>query len=180
MIGHNLLHQIILEKDIIEPGEILNYLHKGVQDSLRQGKNEITTNDGMDVSLITINDTTKEIKWAGANRPLIIINAQSELIKYEGNKYPIGGAQLDNERKFTTQTIKVQSPSMAYLFTDGYADQFGGEKGKKYMVKRFHQALINLHLKKPEQQKIDLDASFEQWRENHEQVDDVLVVGIGI
>ncbi len=180
MIGHNLLHQIVLEKGITDPGEILNNLHKGVQEALRQGHNEISTNDGMDVSIITINDKAKEIKWAGANRPLVIVGKNGELIKYDGNKFPIGGAQYDVNRTFSTRLVEVNPGSMAYMFSDGYADQFGGEKGKKFMVKRFHDLLGTIHLKGAEEQRSDLKNHFEQWRLNHEQVDDVLIVGIEI
>ncbi|MBA2613614.1 MAG: SpoIIE family protein phosphatase [Bacteroidetes bacterium] len=180
MIGHNLLHQIVSEKGVTDPADILNHLHKGVQEALRQGQNEINTNDGMDVSLITVNDATKEIKWAGANRPLITIDSTGDFLKYDGNKFPVGGAQLDINRMFTTQVIKLKNPAMAYLTSDGYADQFGGERGKKYMVKRFHDLLCTIHLHSPEDQKKELMLSFNQWRQNHEQVDDVLVVGIGI
>jgi ligand-binding sensor domain-containing protein/serine phosphatase RsbU (regulator of sigma subunit) len=180
MIGHNLLHQIVLEKGVTDPGEILNNLHKGVQEALRQGHNEISTNDGMDVSIITINDKAKEIKWAGANRPLVIVNTDGELVKLDGNKFPIGGAQYDVNRTFTTRTVNVNKVSMAYMFSDGYADQFGGEKGKKFMVKRFHDLLGTIHLKSAEEQRLELKKHFEQWRLNHEQVDDVLIVGIEI
>ena len=180
MIGHNLLHQIVLEKGIIEPGEILNSLHKGVQESLRQGQNEINTNDGMDVSLIAIDYKTKIVKWAGANRPLVLINSAGEYLKYDGNKFPVGGAQLDINRQFTTHSVTVNGSAMAYMFSDGYADQFGGEKGKKYMVKRFNEQLLTIYNTHPENQRAELEKSFEQWKINHEQVDDVLVVGIGI
>jgi ligand-binding sensor domain-containing protein/serine phosphatase RsbU (regulator of sigma subunit) len=180
MIGHNLLRQIVLERGVTEPGEILNNLHKGVQDALRQGHNEVSTNDGMDVSIISINDSKKEIKWAGANRPLVIVDKDGELTKLDGNKFPIGGAQYDVDRKFTTQAVNPSKVSMAYMFSDGYADQFGGERGKKYMVKRFHDLLSTIHLKNAEEQKAALKNSFEAWRLNHEQVDDVLIVGIEI
>lgn len=180
MIGHNLLHQIVQEKGIVDPGQILNNLHKGVQEALRQGQNEINTNDGMDVSLISINEAEKVVRWAGANRPLILIDSNGAMTKYDGNKFPVGGAQLDINRVFTTHEIKQTLPSMAYMFTDGYADQFGGDKGKKFMVKRFHDLLLSIYLYKTEEQKRELEHNLEQWRQNHEQVDDVLVVGIAI
>ena len=180
MIGHNLLHQIVIEKSIVDPAEILNELHKGIQVSLRQGRNEINTNDGMDVSIITINDAKKEVKWAGANRPLILIDANGGFSKYDGNKFPVGGAQLDTERIFTTRSIDIKMASMAYMFSDGYADQFGGEKGKKFMVKRFHELLSTIHLHSADEQRRVLYDHFEKWRQNHEQVDDVLIVGIEI
>jgi ligand-binding sensor domain-containing protein/serine phosphatase RsbU (regulator of sigma subunit) len=180
MIGHNLLHQVVLEKGITDPGEILTHLHKGVQEALRQGHNEINTNDGMDVSLITINDPVKEVKWAGANRPLVMINEDGGFSRYDGNKFPVGGAQSDSERIFDSHLIPMQMPAMAYMFTDGYADQFGGERGKKFMVKRFHQLLMQIHLKSADDQRKELELSFDAWRHNHEQVDDVLIVGIEI
>ena len=180
MIGHNLLHQIVLEKGVTDPGEILNNLHKGVQEALRQGHNEISTNDGMDVSIITINDSKKQIRWAGANRPLVMVNMDGELSKLDGNKYPIGGAQYDVNRSFTTHTVNAAKTAMAYMFSDGYADQFGGEKGKKFMVKRFHELLGSIHLKSADEQRDELKKHFEDWRLNHEQVDDVLIVGIEI
>lgn len=180
MIGHNLLHQIVNEKGIIDPAEILNNLHKGIQVALRQGRNEINTNDGMDVSIITINDAKREVKWAGANRPLILIDANGVLTKYDGDKFPVGGAQLEAARVFSTKTVDVKVASMAYMFSDGYADQFGGDKGKKFMVKRFHELLTTIHLYSADEQQNVLLNHFDQWRLNHEQVDDVLIVGIEI
>ncbi|MDI1353566.1 MAG: triple tyrosine motif-containing protein [bacterium] len=180
MIGHNLLHQIVSEKETTDPGQILDMLHKGVQDALRQGHNEVNTNDGMDVSLIAINDKKGEIKWAGANRPLVIIDQNKQLTKYDGNKFPIGGAQLDHDRRFTTHTFQAPKNAMAYMSSDGYADQFGGDKGKKFMVKRFHDLLENIYLMGADQQREALRKSFEEWKAGHEQVDDVLIVGIEI
>jgi ligand-binding sensor domain-containing protein/serine phosphatase RsbU (regulator of sigma subunit) len=180
MIGHNLLHQIVSEKGITKPGEILNALHHGVQVALRQGSNEVNTNDGMDVSLISIDSKTGKIEWAGANRPLIIIDSQGVFNKYDGDKFPIGGAQLDSNRIFTTKEIAYTPNSMAYMFSDGYADQFGGEKGKKFMVKRFYDLLLDIHTKDIMEQKYLLLQNIEGWKGDHEQVDDVLVIGIGI
>lgn len=180
MIGHNLMHQIIQEKGITDPGEILNSLHKGVQDSLRQGNNEINTNDGMDISIIAINDQEKKYLWAGANRPLIIVFDDGEFLKVDGNKYPIGGAQMGIKREFTTKELVITKPAMAYLSSDGYADQFGGENGKKFMVRRYHDLLMEIHLKDMNTQRDLLNENFETWRNEHEQIDDVLVVGVAL
>ncbi|MGE0567903.1 MAG: two-component regulator propeller domain-containing protein [Bacteroidia bacterium] len=180
MIGHNIINQIVLENDSTEPGEILNSLHKGVQEALRQGKNEIDTNDGMDVSLIAVHKNAKEIKWAGANRPLVIINKEGELTKLDGNKYPIGGAQFDIDRMFTTHTLFVEHGTSFYMSSDGYADQFGGQLGKKFMVRRFNDLLKTIHTRPMQEQKTVLAESFELWKGTHEQIDDVLVVGIAL
>lgn len=178
MIGHNLLNQIVLENGSVDPGEILTNLHNGVQEALKQGRNEINTNDGMDVSIISVNENTQEIKWAGAFRPLLIVKNDGTLDKVDANKYSIGGGQLDLKRTFTSNLIKVGKGDTIYLFSDGYADQFGGNNGKKFMVKRFHDQLISICAYSMEEQRKELEKTFEQWRGNHEQVDDVLVVGI--
>lgn len=180
MIGHNLMHQIIQEKGITNPGEILNALHKGVQEALRQGNNEVNTNDGMDISIIAINQKTQTHLWAGANRPLIMITEDGEFSKLDGNKYPIGGAQFEVKRDFTTNVLSVHKPCMVYMFSDGYADQFGGDSGKKFMVRRFHDLLMEIHTKSENEQRELLNDNFERWRNQHEQIDDVLVVGIAL
>lgn len=180
MIGHNLLNQIVSEKGLYKPGEILSELHKGVQAALKQGSNEINTNDGMDVSIVAINTDTREVLWAGAFRSLVIVNADGVIEKTDGNKYPVGGAQLDVDRVFTTHRKEVHKDDMIYMFSDGYADQFGGEKGKKFMVKRFYDVLLGIHQYGMTEQRNQLDNYFEEWRGLYEQVDDVLVVGIKI
>ena len=144
MIGHNLLNQIVSEKGNYDPGAILKELHKGVQAALKQGQNQVNTNDGMDISILAINTETREGLWAGAFRSLVIVNEQGVLEKVDGNKYSIGGAQLDSDRNYATHKRIFQKNDMLYMFSDGYADQFGGEKGKKFMVKRFHDHLLSI------------------------------------
>jgi len=178
MIGHNLLHQIVSEKRIIVPGKILDHLHLGIQLVLRQGRNEIQTNDGMDVSIICLHPKKQRTEWAGANRPLILLNPQGEMFRVEGDKFPVGGVQFEQSRTFTTQQITAEKGSMAYLFSDGYADQFGGERGKKFMLRRFHALLGDIHYMSADEQQQALRRTFEDWKQNHEQVDDVLIVGI--
>ena len=178
MIGHNLLNQIVGEKGLTDPGSILNELHKGVQAALKQGQNQINTNDGMDVALVAINTDTREILYAGAFRSLVIVTKEGELEKIEGNKYPVGGAQLDSERIFTTHSRKLEKQDCIYMFSDGYADQFGGDKGKKFMVKRFHDILTSIHEYSILEQHKELDRQFNDWKKSFAQVDDVLVVGI--
>jgi len=180
MIGHNLLHQIVLDKGYTDPGEILTQLHRGVQKALRQGQNEVHTNDGMDVSLLAIHTTTHQVTWAGANRPLVLVNAEGALSRLEGNKFPVGGVQAEINREFNTHQVVTEGRVMTYMFSDGYADQFGGEKGKKFMVKRLHETLCKIHNLPANDQRDWLDKEFEAWRGELEQVDDVLVVGIEI
>ncbi|MBC7693975.1 MAG: SpoIIE family protein phosphatase [Burkholderiales bacterium] len=179
MIGHNLLNQIVSEKGLSDPGQIMEELHKGVQAALKQGgNNDVDTNDGMDVSLLALNTETRECLWAGAFRSLVIVNNEGELEKIDGNKYPVGGAQLDSNRIFTTQKKKLNKNDCLYMFSDGYADQFGGTKGKKFMVKQFHDNLKSIHQFSVAEQQKALENQLNEWKGNFEQVDDVLVIGI--
>ncbi len=178
MIGHNLLNQIVAEKGISNPGIILEELHKGVQAALKQGHNDVNTNDGMDVSLLAVNTETRECLWAGAFRSLVIVNNDGELEKIEGNKYPVGGAQMDSNRVFTTHTRKLNKNDCLYMSTDGYADQFGGPKGKKFMVKQFHDNLKSIHQYSIAEQQKELENQLSEWKGSFEQVDDILVIGI--
>lgn len=178
MIGHNILNQVVMEKATTDPGQILNKLHAGVQDALKQGHNEIDTNDGMDVSIISVNESTGQVYWSAAFRPAIIVRSNGEVEKLSGNRYSVGGAQLDSERIFTTHDVKMSKGDVIYLFSDGYADQFGGDNGKKFMLKRFQDLLCEIHNKPMQQQMAELESALLNWKGNREQVDDVLVVGI--
>ncbi|HPQ07964.1 MAG TPA: SpoIIE family protein phosphatase [Bacteroidia bacterium] len=177
MIGNNLLNQIVIEKNITSPEKILNEMNKGVQTALKQGQSEIQTNDGMDASIVNIFPDGK-LLWAGAYRPLVIVKGNGQIEKLDGDKYPIGGVQMDADRNYTLHTIQLEKGDTIYLFSDGYADQFGGEKGKKMMLKRFLQILSEIHLKPVNEQKAFLENFFNQWKGSYDQIDDILVIGI--
>jgi ligand-binding sensor domain-containing protein/serine phosphatase RsbU (regulator of sigma subunit) len=177
MIGHNLLNQIISENGITEPDQILDALHHGVQSALKQGSNVVDTSDGMDVALCCIDAVKHELKFAGAFRPLFIVNGK-KFERIESDKFPIGGSQLDSGRKFTLHKIKINEGDTFYMTSDGYADQFGGEKGKKFMVKRFNELLLSIQNKPMDEQGKILEETFEKWRGHYQQVDDILVMGI--
>lgn len=177
MIGNNLLNQIVIEKGITDPGSILNALNLGVQDSLKQGNNEIETSDGMDVALCSIDTATLEVHFAGAYRPLLIVS-NGKLEKVDGTKSPIGGKQMGEDRNFITNIRMLKKGDTLYMFSDGYADQFGGPKGKKFMVKRMDQLILDMQgVPMPEQEK-RMDDALESWRGDFQQVDDILVIGI--
>ena len=178
MIGTNLLNHIVLENGIIEPAAILSALNQGVRSALKQGKQaEVETTDGMDIALCSIDINTSEVQFSSALRSLLIIN-NNKIEKINGDKFPIGGAQLDTERVFTNHLKFLNKGDMLYMFSDGYADQFGGEKGKKFMIKKMHQILISINILPMKEQKALLDKSLEDWKGHHSQVDDVLVMGI--
>lgn len=178
MIGTNLLNQIILEYGITQPASILSALNQGVRSALKQGTNaEIETTDGMDVAICSINPNSNELQFSSAMRSLVIIS-DNKLEKIDGDKFPIGGAQWDAERIFTNHVRFLKKGDMIYMFSDGYADQFGGDKGKKFMVKKLHESLFSVHTLPLAEQRAILDKEFEQWRGSLAQVDDVLVIGI--
>ncbi|MCX6296310.1 MAG: triple tyrosine motif-containing protein [Bacteroidetes bacterium] len=177
MIGHNLLNQIISENGITEADEILNALHRGVQAALKQGTNVVDTSDGMDVAICCIDSENTELQYAGAYRPLYKVN-KGKLEKIEADKNPIGGSQLDAGRKFTAHTVKIQKGDSVYMASDGFADQFGGEKGKKFMVKRFNELILSMQYLSMDNQGKSLDETFEKWRGSYQQIDDILVIGI--
>jgi serine phosphatase RsbU (regulator of sigma subunit)/ligand-binding sensor domain-containing protein len=179
MIGNTLLNEIVVEKNITQPNQILNLLHERVRQSLKQDMENTETRDGMDIAICVIDDTKELLQYAGANRSLVIIRDHS-LIELKADKQPIGGDQMEQDRVFKNNEFKLHKSDTIYMTTDGFADQFGGEKGKKFMVKRLHQLLIDLNGKKMDEQRTLLKNTIEHWQGNLEQVDDILVIGINI
>jgi ligand-binding sensor domain-containing protein/serine phosphatase RsbU (regulator of sigma subunit) len=180
MIGHNLLNQIVLEKGITEPGKILTALNEGVRNALKQGHHRFEgedTSDGMDICLCSIDDSKKEVQYAGALRPLVLVK-NGVLTKIDSDRYPIGGHQDNNELEYTTHTFTAAKTDTIYLFSDGYADQFGGPKGKKFMVKRMQDMLISIQGMSMQEQGTYLGKTITDWMGSMQQVDDILVIGI--
>ena len=175
MLGVSLLNQVVNEKEISTPAEILNGLHHAVVASLKQRQND--SNEGMDIALCNFNFSKNEMQFAGANRPLWICrNNEMEIIKPD--KIPIGGLQVEHNGTFTNHVIPFNKGDSFYIFTDGFADQFGGENGKKLMTKNSKELLVSVQNKNMDEQKILLKNHFDKWKGNLEQVDDVLVIGI--
>ncbi len=176
MLGISLLNQLAKETERVNPGEILELLHLRIVDALKQSENSLQ--QGMDIGLAVFSSDRREIIFAGANRPLWLFRNNSCKI-FLPDKQPIGGMQLER-KKFTNHKIPVEAGDILYLFTDGYADQFGGKEGKKIMTANFRKMILgHLHLPMPEQH-LKLKNHFEQWKTGHDQVDDVLVAGIKI
>jgi serine phosphatase RsbU (regulator of sigma subunit) len=174
MIGSNLLNQIIIERGIKEPNRILSELHKEVRTTLRQTSGA-QSHDGMDASVVLLHG--EKLFIASANRPVYII-INGELSELKADKRSIGGSQAADEITFTLNELDVQTGMSIYLFSDGYADQFGGEAGKKFKVKNLSQLLLSIHAKPLNVQKEILDTTFDNWKKHLEQVDDVSLIGI--
>ncbi|MCW3103285.1 MAG: hypothetical protein JWO09_1725 [Bacteroidetes bacterium] len=186
IIGNTLLNEIVTEKNIIQPAEILDELHAGVKTALKQSESENERRDGMDIALCSLNEEGTILEYAGANRPLWIFrkNKQGEeaFEMTKANKFPIGGMELhaNEKRKFTNHSIPVEKGDMIYIFSDGYADQFGGDKGKKFMVGNMQKLVAEIYHKPVEEQEKLLSKAFHDWKGGLEQIDDVLVIGFRI
>jgi serine phosphatase RsbU (regulator of sigma subunit)/tetratricopeptide (TPR) repeat protein len=174
MIGDSLLNQIVLEKGISSPDLILSELDKGIKQALRKG--EADAKDGMDMAICAIDQYKKEIEFAGAMNPICIVQ-NNELREIKADKRAIGGDTKENHL-FTKHTIDISAPTIVYMYSDGFQDQFGGEHGKKFMVKRFRELLFSLHSEPMQTQKQLLDQTIEAWKgKDYKQIDDILVIG---
>ncbi len=179
MIASSLLNQVINERNIEEPALILSQLNTLVIETLRQSENE--SNDGMDVAICSFDSELKSLQFAGANRPLWIVRDKAHEIEViKPDKFPIGGLQMARERKFTNYEVPLGIGDTVYLFTDGYADQFGGANGKKLMTAKFKEALLHIRHLGMKEQEAYLRKYFFEWKQDHEQVDDVLVIGVRV
>jgi serine phosphatase RsbU (regulator of sigma subunit)/Tfp pilus assembly protein PilF len=179
MIGNDALNEIIIGKGITTPGEILSKLHDGVRFALKQDTSKTETSDGMDLALCSIDRSTNLVEYAGALRNLYIArkgSAEIEIIK--ANKQSIGGLKSDEKKTFSNQVIPLQKGDSIYMLTDGYADQFGGKDGKKFMMRQLKDFLISIQSKNMKKQGEALNERIEEWKGNREQVDDILVIGI--
>jgi serine phosphatase RsbU (regulator of sigma subunit) len=179
VMGNTLLNQIMAENpNAIMPDQILNQLHLKLNETLnRMGTSgDDKPRDGMDIGLCAIHTEKKEVVFAGANRPLYLVqNGVLEEIK--GDKFPIGGNQY-GEQEFTAKYFTLNAGDSFYISSDGYADQFGGTEEKKFMTKKFKSLIEqNISLTMNEQKEQFLAAHLE-WKGKHEQTDDVLVIGI--
>ena len=179
LIGYNILNKIVNEQKITDPKDILMELNNGILEALY--KNESESKDGMDIAICKINHKENTVDYAGAMRPLWIID-NSELREIKADKIPIGTKQesRDEVLKYTTHTIHANKGDSFYIFTDGYADQFGGDRNKKYSTGKFKELLIKNSKQPFNIQEQSCKQEHLQWKNNYEQVDDILVIGFTI
>lgn len=178
LIGANALTRIVSENKVTKPAVILDELNRLSSEALNKSEEGNEVRDGMDAALCTLNKETKVLQYAGANNPLYLIRG-NEVKQIKADKFAIAGFVPDT-KNYTNHELQLEKGDVIYLFSDGYADQFGGEKGKKFMYKRFRNLLLEIKDKPPTEQKSILNSTLEDWRGVHEQVDDILVIGVQI
>jgi len=178
VLANNHLENITQFKEITSPAELLNEMNIAINESLnKQGENAIS--DGMDISVCMIDKENLKLQFAGANNPLYIVR-RGEIIIVKGDKMAIGAYQQDENQAFTNHEIALEEGDMIYTFTDGYADQFGGPKGKKFKYSQLRDLILSINEKSIETQKEILGNTLNSWQGELEQVDDICVIGVKI
>jgi PAS domain S-box-containing protein len=177
ILATNMLHQIVTENNITRPSEILFLLNKAINEILKQNQNENT--DGLDIALCTIDKARLRLEYAGANRPFWLIRNE-ELKEFSPDKSAVGGDQRFESRTYSNRSMDIKPGDVCYIFSDGYADQFGGNKGKKLMTKTFKTLLLSIYDLPMQEQKKELLSFFKNWSGTNKQTDDVLVIGFKI
>ena len=177
IIGNHLLELGKTNNEVQSPGEMLDFLNNEVNLSLNSYYNDEEIRDGMDLAFCAIDSFNKRLYFSGAKNSALIIRGD-EMIRLKGDREAIGFG--GNKHRFTNQEVNIQPGDMVYTFSDGYIDQFGGDKGKKFMTKRLKELLLlSAPLSMEEQQKY-IEEAFDNWKGDLEQVDDVVLIGVQI
>jgi len=194
MLGVSFLNEIVRKKEITKASEVLDYLRESIIEALQQKGQSGEQKDGLDISLCALNTTNYTLQFSGANNPLYVISSvilndseellscKVKLIEMDGDKMPV--SIYENMKPFTNHEIQLNKGDCIYLASDGYEDQFGGPKNKKFMAKQLKELLVNISDKSMKEQQLILDQTFENWKSvngaEHEQIDDVTILGIRI
>lgn len=177
MIGFEILDKIINDQKVYEPAEILNILSKGIEATFSRNEDDLSVKDGMDIALCMIDKKNKRLEFAGAFNSLYLIR-DNRLTEIKGDRFSIGLTANELGKPFTNHFLELEKEDRIYIFTDGYVDQFGGPKGKKFMYRRFRHMLLRVHKIPMLEQKKFLEDTLVAWMADVEQVDDIQVVGI--
>lgn len=176
IVGHNGLERCVKEFGLKDPEAILDKLNELVEGTFSRSEGQVR--DGMDIALCIIKKSgdSTELTYSGANNPLWIIRADNTLEEIKADKQPIG--RYDNRQPFTSKKVRLLEGDQIYLFSDGYADQFGGPSGKKFKYSRMKEELIQMAGSAMEEQSKMLSRKYHEWKGNLEQIDDVCVIGV--
>ena len=176
IIGHNLLSKVVKEDGILEPGKILRQLNKYVLETLHQRSDARDIYDGMDLALACYDSAGKYLEYSGAFNPLYLVR-DGKLMETKADKQSIGRSAFKTDAVFTNHRIMIQRNDAVYMFTDGYADQFGGAQRKKFKYRNFKEIILKIQHEKMTRQRAIMDQTIEKWRGDLDQLDDILVLG---
>ena len=179
MIGTTLIKDICQRKGVNSPTQILNVLDQEIQSTLNQSLDAGKSSDGMDIIVCEINIKTLRMRYASAMRPLLVYK-DGDITYYKGSQNSIGGEGENIKKVFEEEEIQLSKGDIIYMFSDGYTDQFGGPHGKKFKMVRLKNLLKDIYEKPMEEQYKFVKSSFELWKDQFPQVDDVLFMGIKI
>ncbi|MFK7784233.1 MAG: 7TM diverse intracellular signaling domain-containing protein [Crocinitomicaceae bacterium] len=179
IIGNHLLESVKASGSILDPGKALNELNVGMNGALNSKYSVEELQDGMDLTLCVVDFNTYKLSYSGAKNSVYIVR-NNELIELKGQRKSIGFNPKADLYKFETRQFELQKNDIIYTCSDGYSDQFGGEKGKKFMTKRLRELFIEVSELPIEEQKGFLDATLMNWMKGHEQLDDILIVGVKV
>ena len=179
VIGFNGLIQGVQKENVNTPAELLSFLDEYVNDVLRQTHDESGVKDSMDLAVCTINYQTKELMYAGAYNPLYYVK-KNEIFEIKADKLPIGVNTDGVVDIYTNHTVQLETGDTAYIFSDGYADQFGGPKNKKFKYRQLKDIILSVQDKPMKKQGEILKNTLVQWQGQEDQIDDILVMGIKV
>jgi sigma-B regulation protein RsbU (phosphoserine phosphatase) len=179
IVGFNQLNNAVAVKKARSAGAVLDELNQGVISTLNEGKSDNSIKDGMDLALCVFDFPARKVQFAGANNPLVIVR-DKQIIKYRGDRFPIGAFEGNNPQRFKNNEIDLIEGDCLYLSSDGYADQFGGPDNKKFMFRKFEELLLEINSQPMDVQKELLHRRLYEWMGVNDQVDDILVIGIKV
>jgi len=177
LLGLEFFRQITAGREDLDPATILNEMNKHF-DIVFGDTEELALKDGIDLALCAYDHSKQVLEYAGAFNPVYIVRDQ-EIMEIKGDRIIVGADYGMQRGTFKNRTLEIRKDDMLYMFTDGYADQFGGPEGKKFKYRRFRHLLMSIHQLPMEQQKDKLYENMKEWMGNqHEQIDDQTVIGI--
>lgn len=177
MLAQSFLNYLILGKKTTHPTLILNEFDKKFIETFMGEQEDVFQNDWIDIALCSLDRNNQTLKFAGAKRKILHVS-NGTFNMYNGSNYPIGGWQIENKRNFNHLDIKVSKGDMIYLGSDGYQDQIGGDKNKKFGSKQLHQELLTISELNGKEQLSHLKNVFLKWKKNADQLDDICIMGI--
>jgi serine phosphatase RsbU (regulator of sigma subunit) len=179
MVGQNWLNYAVKDLSLEKPSDILDALNDGVMSTFKERDDDSSVKDGMDLALCCVDYDTMKLSYAGAYNPVLILS-DGEVNQIKGDKFPIGAFFRGIKGKFQNHEIDVKHGDTVYVYSDGYADQFGGGTNSKFLTKRFRQLIIDIHQKPMDEQRDILESTIRDWMGCEEQIDDITVIGIKV